>query len=570
MPNNKKKLETALKRLNQSRGAVATIEAEPSDREWIFQSIVNLYRTKTVYYFNKGFDSLQILELEEKKRGETTLIRLKYRGTDIKITDPLQYLLSNEELQQQNSTFILNLNFSSLSQIEIERQELQIENLFSKYYDTKVKIIFITKINQLSASVRVALTEDIKINLPEEKEIYGILQRNLAVEPSGALIAAAKALSRGEIIGYLKKTKEAEALAKSFLQFKTNKLQNLEVPLEYFSEITIDKIAGSENLVEYLFSKLARLLEVEAKEYKIETPRAMMYVGPPGTGKSLMAKQVAESFNYSLIGLSFGNILSCENPELAINRVLEIAEVLDTVILFLDDFDKGFSNWEEGGSSRRIAQKFLTWMQEHSSRVITIATCNRIELLPAELIRRFDSGGIWLIDIPSRGDIFEITMIYLRKYFPQQFSSQCVVSREEYEYLDTELKKKARRGRGEEEKYYIFETPQINPFTYREWEKIIIEAEGCTPVELEDAVKTCIQDWYCQTPKDTLGNMEVIPKVTPRKLLGVISSINKASVRADEEFQAMRNNAHFAKPAAGKDLSVFALETDVPLMGNKY
>ena len=60
-------------------------------------------------------------------------------------------------------------------------------------------------------------------------------------------------------------------------------------------------------------------------------------------------------------------------------------------------------------------------MQEHNSPVITIATVNRIELLPVELLRRFDDGGIWMIDLPNRGEIYTIFNIYLAKYFPTQF-----------------------------------------------------------------------------------------------------------------------------------------------------
>jgi hypothetical protein len=39
-----------------------------------------------------------------------------------------------------------------------------------------------------------------------------------------------------------------------------------------------------------------------------------------------------------------------------------------------DDFDKGFTGWEEGGVSRRLSQRLLTWMQEHTSNVMLMAT----------------------------------------------------------------------------------------------------------------------------------------------------------------------------------------------------
>ena len=43
----------------------------------------------------------------------------------------------------------------------------------------------------------------------------------------------------------------------------------------------------------------------------------------------------------------------------------------------------------------RIFSGFLTWMQEKSALVFVAATANRIQLLPAEIIRK--NGGQWLV-----------------------------------------------------------------------------------------------------------------------------------------------------------------------------
>ena len=57
------------------------------------------------------------------------------------------------------------------------------------------------------------------------------------------------------------------------------------------------------------------------------------------------------------------------------------------------------------------------------------------------------------------------------------------------------------------------------------------------------------------------------PKIDFDYLLTQVSQINKASVRASESIQAMRNNAWFAKPASKPDTSPFKLPEEALLGG---
>ena len=68
----------------------------------------------------------------------------------------------------------------------------------------------------------------------------------------------------------------------------------------------------------------------------------MLFVGPPGTGKSLTAKMTAKAIGYTLMGMSFGDILGSDNPDRIVSLLLELAQSMGKTILFLDDWDKGF------------------------------------------------------------------------------------------------------------------------------------------------------------------------------------------------------------------------------------
>ena len=53
-------------------------------------------------------------------------------------------------------------------------------------------------------------------------------------------------------------------------------------------------------------------------------------------------------------------------------------------------------------------------MQEHTSEVFVAATANRIDLLPAEILRRGRFDQIFFIDLPTRREREEIFSIHLR------------------------------------------------------------------------------------------------------------------------------------------------------------
>lgn len=379
----------------------------------------------------------------------------------------------------------------------------------------------------------------IKLGLPTSVEIAATLKTRLNLSPPVKLISSCQGLAWGDIYHELDSYEgdSLDELASRLLKQKEHILNNSELNLEYFSELNIPRIGGNDLLNQFLFDKLIKLNEPAAAKYGLKPPRGILFVGPPGTGKSLTAKSTAKVLGYTLMGMSFGDILGADNPDRIVSLLLELAESMGKVILFLDDWDKGLADWESGGAARRIVQKLLTWMQEHSSSVITIATVNRIELLPAELVRRFDDGGIWMLDLPNRGAIYDIFNIYLAKCFPTQFTNSNP------------------------------ESVGDTPWDMEQWTELLDEAEECTPVEIADVVNNCLIDWYCGLDSQFRASDEAVPEIDFDYLLNKVSSINKAAVRASESIQAMRNNAWFAKPASSPDSSPFRLPEEILLGG---
>jgi SpoVK/Ycf46/Vps4 family AAA+-type ATPase len=75
--------------------------------------------------------------------------------------------------------------------------------------------------------------------------------------------------------------------------------------------------------------------------------------------------------------------------------------------LFIDELEKSLSgatssrNGDSGVSSRMFGT-LLSWMNDHTSNVYLVATCNDISKMPPELTRAERFDGIVFLDLPGR------------------------------------------------------------------------------------------------------------------------------------------------------------------------
>ncbi|MBD2505528.1 ATP-binding protein, partial [Anabaena azotica] len=172
---------------------------------------------------------------------------------------------------------------------------------------------------------------------------------------------------------------------------------------------------GGLELIQEAFKTYKRLLTALAKAYNLRLPKGVLLIGPPGTGKSYSAKACSAQLGLPLIILEWGSFRSYGNlAEYKLKNLLALVDRINRVILYLDDFDKGFAGDDD--LSKRLAGMLLTWMQERTSEVLIIASANNIEWLPPELTRsgRFDE--IFKVDLPNYGERHEIFKIHLARF----------------------------------------------------------------------------------------------------------------------------------------------------------
>jgi AAA+ superfamily predicted ATPase len=187
--------------------------------------------------------------------------------------------------------------------------------------------------------------------------------------------------------------------------------------LEYFTHVlTMEDMGGLDKLKDWLL-KRKKAFSKEAREFGLDKPKGILTMGVTGCGKSLASKVIATLWNLPLFRMDMNLVYSgiAGPPEEVFARSLKTMDSVAPAILWIDEIESGISDKSSDSSSSRILGYFLTWMQEHTSEIFIAATANRIDLLPAELLRRGRFDQIFFIDLPTRREREEIFKIHLAK-----------------------------------------------------------------------------------------------------------------------------------------------------------
>jgi SpoVK/Ycf46/Vps4 family AAA+-type ATPase len=140
-------------------------------------------------------------------------------------------------------------------------------------------------------------------------------------------------------------------------------------------------------------------------------------MGISGCGKSLAVKTISTLWNLPLFRLDMNAVFGTDNPESTFLKALRSVEAVAPVVLWIDEIEMGVGGYREGGdpSMSRIFSGFLTWMQEKSALVFVAATANRIQLLPAEIIRKGRFDQVFFVDLPNEEERKSIFAIHLKR-----------------------------------------------------------------------------------------------------------------------------------------------------------
>lgn len=156
------------------------------------------------------------------------------------------------------------------------------------------------------------------------------------------------------------------------------------------------------------------------KRLGVEAPKGVLLHGPPGTGKTMLAKAVAGETSSNFISIGGPEIVSkfYGESEGKLREIFKDAEENAPSIIFIDEIDSIAPKRDEvnGEEERRIVAQLLSLMDGLNSRgkVVVIGATNRPNSIDEALRRpgRFDREIE--IGIPDRDGRLEILQIHTR------------------------------------------------------------------------------------------------------------------------------------------------------------
>jgi SpoVK/Ycf46/Vps4 family AAA+-type ATPase len=187
--------------------------------------------------------------------------------------------------------------------------------------------------------------------------------------------------------------------------------------VEYFpSSTSMGDVGGLPGLKKWLRER-QKLFQLRDSIDSEIVPKGLLMMGIPGCGKSLAVKAIASYFDLPLYRVDMIEIFSGRHgkPEGAFVNACRMLEDMAPAVLWFDEIEMGITSTETGGEQGRIFAFFLTWMQEKSRGLFVAATANRIDLLPAEMLRKGRFDEVFFVDLPVEEERMEIFRIHLER-----------------------------------------------------------------------------------------------------------------------------------------------------------
>src|ERR1700761_4052793 len=209
-------------------------------------------------------------------------------------------------------------------------------------------------------------------------------------------------------------------------QYEEVILQELVFPEDI--SVSFDDIGGLSDIIEDLRESVIYPLTLpelySTSSSLLAAPSGVLLYGPPGCGKTMLAKALAHESGACFINLHISTVTNkwFGDSNKLVNAVFSLARKLEPVIVFIDEIDAvlGTRHSGEHEASGMVKAEFMTlWdglasanTSGHPQRILILGATNRINDIDDAILRRMPKK--FPISLPNASQRLKILKIILR------------------------------------------------------------------------------------------------------------------------------------------------------------
>jgi len=187
-----------------------------------------------------------------------------------------------------------------------------------------------------------------------------------------------------------------------------------------------DDIGGLDNVKRELQELVQYPIEHadKFKKFAMSPPKGVLFYGPPGCGKTLLAKAIANECQANFISIKGPELLTMwfGESEANVREIFDKARGAAPCILFFDELDsiarsRGSSAGDAGGAGDRVINQILTEMDGMGPKknVFIIGATNRPDIIDPAILRPGRLDQLIYIPLPDEGSRMGVLRAVLRK-----------------------------------------------------------------------------------------------------------------------------------------------------------
>ncbi len=300
----------------------------------------------------------------------------------------------------------------------------------------------------------------------------------------------------------------------------------------------------------------------------IEPPSGILLYGPPGCGKTLLAKALANESEANFFSISGPEIMNkyYGETEARLRDIFKEAKDNSPSMIFIDELDAIAPIREEvfGDVEKRVVAQLLALMDGLSERgrVVVIGATNRLESIDSALRRpgRFDREVE--IGVPNANSRLEILQIHTRGMPLTKDVDLEKISHEAFGYSGADLRALCREAALKALRRYLIEidleSEKIPPEVLK---KMVVTSQDFQ-IASREIVPTALREFYIETPSvkwNEVGGLDAIKLILSQNVI--------RAIRNPKDFQKLGVKPPsgillYGPPGCGKTLLANAIASE--------